>query len=262
MLRALGEIRDFILISYERQRLNPPPGKPVNPQAEDFYVRCHRHLLEHQIASLKLWYPRANLHLLTNAPSTHKGVTVHQREFESNHNAKFLLYSLLDRPAMYIDSDIIIRRHFLAEDLACDGPFNCYKEYDSARFGEAASKSLPVTVNTAPNAGLLWIPRPSPEITDELQAIKSEYLDNKSLFDAKGFWFECDEYALAVYASLHNMRFRCPEGVCAFRAAIHDPTAPFVQSIHYCGVWGKQKLFAEHDQLCKCGVSLRGLLSS
>lgn len=207
-------------------------------------------MLYRMIDQIKSFYPDARIHLMTNTADPIDGVILHYFDFESNHSSKFYLYGLLDVPAMYLDVDIVLLKPFKADHLVTESPFNLYCVSFFNDLQKMSRKPLPVKTNKVLNAGIIWIPRPSKQITQELIDIHTEYFSDVNYMLNQGNWPCVDEYALAVYIEKHSLKMNMSSEVNRSRHSLRDLVeAKQCQTVHYPGISAKRLYEKEYHVL-------------
>lgn len=227
------QIKNFILIFYTKNKLD----LPTDSEAEKTYLSSHKPALTFMIEQIKSLYPESKINLMTNTDLSPEGCVIHKMNIASNHTAKLEIYSLLDEPAMYLDCDIIMQRRFNEKELSCEGNFKLYslsKQIDLSGFASQPIESKKYNVY---NAGVVWIPKPSKEITLELQTIEKDIFGDKKKITDAGEWPYNDEYALGYYLEKRNQEFEKSKTVNVLN---WWSTQQDVQSTHYTGLKGKR----------------------
>jgi len=233
------EIKNFILIRYKRNKWdNMPPSihkkyASMNMQEWD---DVQESLYQQQIKQLKTIYPKCVIHLLTNDISrVDPNVVIHCfPNLNSNHVSKLKVYGLISEPAMYLDNDIIINRKWNNEQLPTQNPMNMYVRSPDYDIQALASKNLPIQINHHYNAGIIWIPKPSKKLSDDLFSIHEEYFSDKSKIMNQGKWADSDELPVALYAAQHKITMKLDNTISVSRINLNDFHQP--QSIHYTGI--------------------------
>src|SRR6185437_2749005 len=126
----IADIRHFIVVFYKRVKWNIPPHAvlPPNWSTEKFASEqrcCYNALLE----QLRQMYPTSTVHVITNEKFSDYGQVVchHFPDMPDDHHCKYEAFGLLDEPAMFLDTDLIIVRPFEKKHIECAGPFNFYR---------------------------------------------------------------------------------------------------------------------------------------
>jgi hypothetical protein len=257
MFKVGIKIEDFILVFYRRESLydGPPISRmPVclkhSKKTCDFYIDSQLEMLKKTINQLNFFYPKSKIHLMTNVKDNLvDNVVYHRIDFESNNTAKFYIYSLLDKPAMYLDLDIIMRSPFNICHLPMENNFNFYSMSFIGDLQEMSKKTLPVKTKEVFNAGIAWIPRPSKDITNELIDINNSYFSDVDYMLEHGKWPCVDEYALAVYIEKHKIKMNLVDKINKLRHQIKKEDIKKYQTIHYNGIIGKELYDKEFSEI-------------
>lgn len=256
---SVETIDNFILIKYRKRSLDAPKhvkGAPKLSDWNDYQEMMFRTMLD----QLNFFYPKAAVHVLTNEPNNDniENVVWHYRpEIEANHSAKLLLYSLIDKPAMYLDTDILIAKPFSPRHLQTAHPFNIYQLSHTSRNLQTLTRMpLEHHVTKQYNCGVIWIARPSKQITEELKTIKEEYFNDKEWIERHGAWFNNDEHPVSYFVAKYGMKMKIFPRVNAFRRNLKKRDIFKMQSIHYTGVKKKELFVKEYKELCKVRVRI------
>ena len=228
-------IKNFIIIKYKKDKLD----MVVATEQQDLYLNCQDSLFDKMILQIRHHYPESNIHVLTNYDFKCDGVIFHKINFKPNHCCKFLLYSLLDEPAMYIDCDVLMLRRFNESELETVHPFKFYnisRQLDLSKISKNISGAL-----TIYNAGIIWIPRPDKKITQDMQQIESDFFSDKDFCIKNEEWPYNDENAASLYVRNNNIYFEKSDTVGVIEFGINQS----VQSIHYTGL--ENKRYFEED---------------
>jgi hypothetical protein len=145
---------------------------------------------------------------------------------------------------MFLDTDILLLRHFEMKHLECDGPFNIFRKnppYEKLKRIEDLGNLQDVY-----NSGVVWIPRPNKQISADLFDIYKKYFSNHDYLDSLQIQFENDEHAIAYYIKTNSLKMRVFEEVNKQRREIIDPR--HYQSVHYSGTQ-KMMLPGEYTKL-------------
>ena len=196
-------IKDFILLYFE-----------VEPTSK-FFARMLRLML----MQLDYWYPEAKVHILSNKKlaDTKQVVCHHEPTLKPCWSSKFLIYGLLDRPAMYLDLDVLLVRPFSAQDLLTDYNFKVFWSSGPLYFG----------YNHYNNA-VVWIPRPDKEITRRLALINQLY----GFWKGGEPWHANDEFATSRY--IYNNGWYMPtNGRVNVPKKLAGNYFHWFQSVHY-----------------------------
>lgn len=187
------------------------------------------------IKQLQYYYPKAFIHVLTNQNiNKQKNLIVYKKELENNHCCKFLIYDLLDEPAMYLDCDVIIKRTFNQSEIETTYPVKFFRksgECDFSKLSHKINKTLEIY-----NAGIVWIAQPKNLLTEQLKNIEKKFFNDKELIKNNGYWPYNDEYSIAYFCDVKNWRFADSQTVNVYPNNPHDN----LQSIHYTGISNKK----------------------
>lgn len=209
----------------------PPPWRPdLETRDLDEYNTIQVKLLWQLADQIAVLYPKATLHIITNEDHVDRGNMVfHKLNFPPSHVAKIHMYGLLDEPCMYMDSDILFMDKFTEEELDCEGPFNFFGSLSRGDVQKNASKPLPCPVPVLYNAGLVWIPRPSAAMVEEMMALHQEYFANdKEILVG-------DEAAASLYVFLHDIKMKYEPRINVHRGRISNKDLSSQQTVHYSG---------------------------
>lgn len=262
MLNDFYFIKDFILVYYKRKFITD--GLPLIANSyfknkflkedSDIYCNMQFFMLEFMVKQLFNFYPKCNIHIITNCKKEEmpQGTIVHNFALATNHYSKFLIYGLLNVPAMYMDLDILIFSKFKKQYLL-NFPFNVYSISSKENLQNMSKKKLPVKVEEIYNTGIVWISQPSKKITDELKNLNEIYFSDHDYLVKKRKWPCVDEYALSLYIKLNNIKINLSDSVNKSRLKISEQLKSY-QTIHYAGVKSK-KLFFKECSLKKIGPS-------
>ena len=233
-------IDNFILVHYRRDAFDNMPEyeKKANGNIDMVaWADIHFRLLRQQIAQIRSMYPRAKIHLITSELNVPSNVICHWSPASpKNHICKLAIYDLLDEPAMYIDSDILLLRPFEEQHLTTTNSFNTYRSHSTYDFRKVASKELPFHIPCQPNAGMVWIPKPSKALAQELYEIHSDYFNDKQRFLDNNYWADNDELALAFYIQKHQIKMNEFRDVSVPRSWPNLGDIRQYHSIHYTGI--------------------------
>lgn len=183
-LKMTNDIKNFILTRYTRDNFDNAPLSEKN-KIEKLNMNDWDHvqelLFKQQIKQLKKIYPNCSIHVITNNPEikSYKNINVHLIECNSNHLCKLFAYGLLKEPSMYIDNDIIINKKFEEKHLPFENPFNFYMKSMPYNVQDLSPKKLPVLMDHHYNGGIIWIPKPSSEIRDEIIELHKKYFSDR-----------------------------------------------------------------------------------
>lgn len=235
--------------------MTPPIASSFTTDECDKYLSTQEVMFGNMVKQIRCLYPEARIHVMTNLPDEqYPGLIYHHLDFPSNHVCKFLLYGLLDVPAMYVDVDIILVRPFRAEHLQTENNFNCYSVSLFENLQQMTSKPLPVKTDVIYNAGLMWIPKPSKKIVADLQKLHETYFSDDTYMTSRGKWPYVDEYALSLYIKMQGINMNIIPEVNMPRHRITEclvPQSNKYQSIHYTGIRSKGLIEKEYN-LSKC----------
>ena len=203
------------------------------PKLIDYYkdLDLFHDLMIKQIYAL---YDDFEIHVITNVdkPSNNKVTYHYLPDLEKSNYAKLLMFGLLDKPAMYLDNDIILLRKFAEEHLPEENDFNLYQQFDVP-----IPDGYPPFMYDYPhyNSGMIWIPRPNKQITEVLQKIKDKFPKHE------GDW-TADEYPINYFIYAFAMKMKLFPEVNAYRKSTKIPLKD-CHSIHYAGI--KEKFVEE-----------------
>ncbi len=251
-------IDNFLLIKYGKKNLNDIPSHVgVSPKVDD-WNEWQEKMFRTMLSQLNFFYPKATVHVLTNEKHKDlKKLVWHYRpDLEPNHTAKFELYSLIDAPAMYLDTDIIIVRNFNKRQLTTKSPFNLYQLSSTRNLQTLCRKPLPAEAKQQFNCGMIWIPRPNIAITQELRSLKEEFFDEKDWIEANRAWFNNDEHPTSLLIAKYSLTMNQFREVNSFRSKCKYDDIFQMQSIHYTGVRNKKLFVKEYRELCKARVRI------
>lgn len=200
-------------------------------------------MFQKMVQQLNSHYPDSFVHVLTNEKMSlvNNKMKIHNIEFESNHCCKFLLYSLLAEPAIYLDCDIVIKRKFRQHEIESSNTFRMYNISSTMDY----SKLSPKIKNeiTTYNAGVIAIKEPDVKLTKELQSIEANYFSEKEFISNNKLWPYNDEYATSYYIFKNKIQFEANDTVALPNGKYqHD-----VQSIHHTGL-EKKSFFSDFSR--------------
>jgi len=240
-------VNNFILVHYERHCFENAP-KHLRNRDYDFatWNGTHKALLKNQIKSISKLYPDSKIHVLTNMHLDANNVFLHHEDLPSNHLCKFKIYSLLDEPAMFLDTDVCLKRPFDVKHLKCNEYFNLYNKY-MLDHQILSPKKLPFRVLEGFNTAAVWIPFPDKSVTSDLIRIHNEFFSDLDFLSSKNRWGNNDEPAVSFYVRKHGLRMNlCPE----VAGDVHTLSLTIdYQSIHYPGIEAKKRLLEESVKL-------------
>lgn len=197
------------------------------------------------VLQLTKFHPNAKIHVITNTRSETCGNTIyhHVPDLPLDNRAKFLVFGLLDEPAMYVDDDLLFHRPFAEAHTPNGSPFNCYKVWERMSFQAVSKVELKIKEGDRYNNGVVWIPKPSKDIVKEMQHYQNDFFDTREKTIALGMGFPSSEYAMSYYVAAHALKMKLDKDVNAFFEDEYDPHS--VQSVHYAG-YNKTKLFSDY----------------
>lgn len=235
------QIINFILIRYKRKKWdNMPPliKEKYSCMNMEEWDNVQEDLYQQQIKQLNKIYHGCTIHVLTNdALRIDQNVIIHCfPELESNHVSKLKVYGLIDEPAMYLDNDIIINRRWNDDQLPMQNPINLYIQSKNYDIQALASKSLPIKITYHYNAGVIWIPKPSKQLSDTLFSIHEEYFSDKENIMSQGKWADSDELPVALYAAQNKITMKLDDTISVDRQILNEYNFKYQQSVHYTGV--------------------------
>lgn len=232
-----AKIKNFITMRWTKKEMEPPPIWRPDLKKRDLneYNIIQIKLFDQLKDQLKKIYPDSFLHVITNEKNhkNEKNIYYHFYDFESSHILKLNMYGLINEPAMYIDSDIIILNKFKEEDLYTNNNFTYFNKSGND-FKHLSKKPLPCEANILYNAGLVWIPKPSKKITEKMYNIHYEYFEDKNNF------LISDENASSLYVFLNNIKIDLNFNMNVPRC-FAEMNLKSKQSIHYTGYDNKWK---------------------
>lgn len=156
---------------------------------------------------------------------------------------------------MYIDSDILLVRHFDKQHLRTKHPFNLYQA-SYKHLQRYARRQMPFKTNKQYNCGLIWIAKPSRLIVDELLRIKKEYFSDKEWIELNFGWFNNDEHPVSYFVAKYEMKMRMYKSVNVFRNRLEYKDIFRMQSIHYTGIKRKEQFIQEYREVCQARVRI------
>lgn len=221
---------NFILVNYKNNYTKPNLATYYKNN-EKFFV-----LAVKQIKSL---YPEAIIHVVTDEPKQSNDLVYHYiKGLEKNNYAKLHVLDLLEEPAIFMDTDILLLKRF--ENLPDAECFNLFQEY-------LDTSSLPkhMQAYTHYNTGVIWIPKPSKEIANEIRSIKNDFLIHKN------GWVN-DEYPISYAINKLGLKMVKQITVNQYRSKIVSFKDLFsYQSVHYTGSDYLKNLLIEEYNLLK-----------
>lgn len=245
-------IKNFILLFYQNKDesyVNEPKMSSVNKnEFQSIYKGMQRPFLNISVKMLSHFYPESTIHILTNdaLKSSSKNVCVHiKSDLPRNHLSKFKIYNLINEPAMYMDTDILINRQFPETATSTPNDINMFQKYNSKRL----SNYLGVESVIAYSASIIWINKPSDQLNCELEEInRSIFSDDKKLME-NDMCRNNDEFALSYYCMKRQIEMRLDESISKPRAQISVDEINKYQSVHYTKMDFKKKMIDEFHQL-------------
>ena len=213
------------------------------PRLTEYYkdVGLYHELMIKQIDSL---YENYEIHVITNVKeeSTDKVIYHYFPDLIQSNYAKLMIYGLLDKPAMYLDNDIILVRKFEEKHLPMDNAFNMYQEFDMP-----LPKGFPSYMFDYPhyNSGIVWVAKPDKEITEALFSVKDRFVVHEA-------GWAVDEYPLNFFIHAFGMKMHLFPEVDAYRKSTKIPLKE-CQSIHYAGV---KELFLSELKLFNSSLTI------
>jgi hypothetical protein len=227
-------LKNFLLIHYDKTRLDIES----NPILDKNYLQIQDKCFYWMINQLNKFYPNSKIHILTNKNININGCYIHKKDIPNNHNAKFWVYSTILEPVMYLDCDIKINRPFSIEDLTTNTPFKLYQKSNTNLSGLFHDCNFETY-----NAGCIYIKEPNQSITEELQKLEKEHFNDKEKLKSIKLWPFNDEYALSIYIKNNNWIFE--ESLVSVPFYAKNDILKMAQSIHYTGIYAKEKLKQE-----------------
>ena len=215
-------INDFLIVQYHKEpNAVDLYANSINRSMEPDRFETHKKLTSRIIYQIKSFYPRANIHVLTNETGTLPVVYHVMKDLPLNNLCKLFIYGILDRPCMFVDSDIMLVKPFEPKHVDTDNEFLLYSSYKP----EGYSENYPHY-----NTGVVWINKPSCRIVDELLRINQTYDDPYK-------WHYNDEYPVSRYVFDKNMKMYQGNDVNVYRSLVcdleHMKGFDRYQSIHY-----------------------------
>lgn len=245
------KIENFILIKYRKDNYDAPSSVKHKLPSLDKWNELQDIIFETAISRLHLFYPDSTIHIITNETNKKNSdkIIFHQDDVPTNWSTKLLVYGLLDVPAMYLDTDILLLKPFEEKHLRTAAPFNLYEMTSLRNLQMLSKKKLEFTCKGQFNCGMIWISRPSKAIVEELQRIKKEYFNNKDLIESKKLWFHNDEYTVTYFVKKYNMKMKFFPGVNVFRDRCQFEDISSFQSVHYASIDGKKLFLKEYKKI-------------
>lgn len=256
-------IQNFVTILYERDDdvpggILPPPWLDCPPKSTVLHNRLQRQLFMQLSEQLAFLYPEATLHVMTDLDiAVPDNVVRHYRKFPHEHLAKLELFGLLDVPAMYLDTDILLLSRFSAADLRSTCPYVMYSANHSFSWTERRglrpalrehfTTTPPLVLPYLYNGGIVWIREPSRQLVDTLRDLCATYFDPQQIQSRFGFRIS-DEHALTLLAFQQDWRMpECPHINVPWTSWARMPKA---QTVHYSGwhLTSKQQCLADFSK--------------
>lgn len=215
-------IKNFITVKYLKNKIE----SKLNCEVSE-YNKIQEIIFDQLCKQLKLLYPDSVLHVITNKyVADSSSVKYYEFPIESNHFSKFYIYDLLDKPAMYTDTDVLFRKKFSKFHLDADRL--CYYGYSPTRIQSMTSIKIPDYMCL--NAGICYI--------------VPGLIKSKDLFDLNQYYFvdnkikevTTDEPAVTLLVNERNLFVnKTNKEVNVFRSNIKNINDTKYQSIHYTG---------------------------
>jgi hypothetical protein len=244
-------ITNFILIKYRKTVSDVPSHVGIAPSLTEWNDRQEQ-LFRTMLEQLRILYPKATVHVLTNERNrdTKRIVWHYKPHLAENHSAKLHLYGLLQSPAMYLDTDIILVRPFDKKHILTKYPFNLYQLSHIGRdLQRLTSHKLEYQIDNQFNCGIIWIARPSKLIVEEMKIIKKSYFNDKQKVEGAGAWFNNDEHPVSYFIAKYDLKMKLFDEVNTFRRNINKRDIFSKQSIHYTGLRKKDLFDEEYKEL-------------
>lgn len=210
----------------------------TQPKLVDYYKDLDQmHTL--MIDQLTSFYPDCKIHVVTNEHKQNTAnVIYHYRDTNTNY-AKLHMFGLLDEPAMYLDSDIILLRPWEEKHLQAEGNFNLYQKFDVGLPEGFPEQYKFMYDYPHHNSGMIWIPRPEKALSETLLAMATRF----PVHD--GGWV-ADEYPTNYFIYAMGWKMNLFPEVNAYRKSTKVPLRD-CQSIHYAGC--KELFWDEYREL-------------
>lgn len=232
---------NFILIYYEKDKLNHFELKrheKYNPNLPiDFRLKIHKNLINLCIKRIKDLYPKATIHLITDKKRNWTNVIEHVFDNMNDHTAKFAMYGLLNDPAMYIDSDVLLVKPFSKKHLDIDSPINPYD------FNHINTFIWNGEVYNHYHSGVVYVKNPSQAMQKEIEYLYNVAFKDTDILDGKSI---NDEYAMSMFISKRKLNITIFPGEVnvMYHERFNDLKEMMkCQSIHYVG---PKHLFEPH----------------
>jgi hypothetical protein len=203
------------------------------------YYKNNERFFEIAVNQIKSFYPEAVIHVITDEPKQSNDLIYHYiKGLEKNNYAKLHVLDLLDEPAIYMDTDILLLKRF--EDLPDVECFNLFQEY-------LDTSAIPKHMQeyTHYNTGVIWIPKPNKEIAKEIRLVRNNFLIHKN------GWVN-DEYPISWVVNKLGLKMVKRNDVNYYRSKIVSFNDLFkYQSVHYTGSDFLKNLLLEEYKLVK-----------
>jgi hypothetical protein len=203
------------------------------------YYHHHDKFFLLAVRQIKKIYHDAVIHVITNRPQKKDGLLYHYfPNLENNNYAKLHIFDLLDEPALYMDTDVLLLKRF--ENLPDVECFNLFQEYKNSMF-------LPEHMQgyTHYNTGIVWIPQPSKEIAEEIKDAKDKFLIHKN------GWLN-DEYPISWIVNKLKLKMITSKHVNCYRSSLSCFNEVLKnQSVHYTGSKYYKNLLLEEYRFLK-----------
>lgn len=228
-------IKNFITTFYSKKS----PDNNIHESKLESTNLLHHRLHLHLQSQLRYFYPNSKLHVITNDDMPNKkNVYYHKFNFKDGHILKLQMYGLLSEESIYLDSDIILFDKFKKEHLPEENDFNMYW-YINMNLQQFAKITLPVSVNSLYNAGVVYIPKPNKKITDDMLNIHYNYFDDHDLRVT-------DETSASVYMVLKKINM-ITNNMVNVQKSLCKYDFQKKQSVHYTGFYFEQKMMYFDD---------------
>lgn len=219
---------NFILVNYKNDY--------CIKKLADYYTHSDKFFLL-SIRQIKKIYPDAVIHVIADRLMKSNDFICHYIEnLEKNNYAKLNIFDLLDEPALYIDTDVLLIKRF--ENLPNEECFYLFQEYQELSL-------LPKFMQkyTHYNTGVVWIPKPNKEISKQIKAVKNNFLIHKN------GWVN-DEYPISWIVHKLKMKMVKNSNINCFRSSISCfKDVLNYQTVHYTGNEYYKNLFLQEYNL-------------
>ena len=253
-----ADIRNFITIRWDKQEMeSPPPWLKVAKKPLDKHIEIHEKLFWQLAKQIRVIYPKSTLHVIKNKSIPNKnGIVFHALSVPSSHMAKLEMYGLIEEPAMYIDTDVLLISKFTKQHIDVCGPFNYYSLNNSFNDVQLhAKKKLPIQMRFMYNAGMVWISKPSKKSVEDMKCLHEEYFNSLEVEEKIGFQIG-DEHCASLYSLMNRIEMNLYPEINVLRRNVQEFEK--CQSVHYTGYMleNKQKCIDEFDKSLafRCGV--------